>query len=493
MTDLRKPRRARTSSRKASLLSPESMGGITAGKGFDFQTRYAACQLPLWLLENAFHQLFVEGTGDIDIRYVEAGRSARIHLQVKDHEVAPAEFKEVLKHFGQLDTELPGVYKCFTLVCPSLSPKLRPIETGLSRFRKAKPFYDDAEHALAPTKEELVERLRKIGLDDNDFDFIQSKVFFEVAHGDLHHDDRAVDLFVGRLLSHPDYSGMIRAMVHPAFAELLRAIEAKRGNILARSDVEQILRAAVASVSPGEKTVTLWVQNWTSETFDAPADHALDWSKYFDRASRRVPSQEIWNGQLLPELAKLKQKIPAERTERIIRFRGKCALSTGIALGAAFPAVGGWTFEIPQPPAKEPWRSDVTPTQAYDLQVELTDGDPGGADLVLGLNIRGDGREDVRRYIASAGKIPRLFAFMAPPSTGSQSIAGSEDACAYARGVRERLGQLLKSHGIRSTRLFFYGPFALSVFLGQQLTSLGDLQLFEYQDPGYVPSCSIKT
>src|SRR4051812_6006491 len=116
MGDSRKPRRVRTPSRKASLLSPESMGGITAGKGFDFQTRYAACQLPLWLLENTFHQLFVEGTGDIDIRYAEAGRSARIHLQVKDHEVAPAEFKEVLKHFRQVDTGLPGVYKCFTLV-----------------------------------------------------------------------------------------------------------------------------------------------------------------------------------------------------------------------------------------------------------------------------------------------------------------------------------------------------------------------------------------
>jgi hypothetical protein len=58
-----------------SLLSSEMMGGLNAEKGFDFQTRFAACHVPLWLLEAAFHQLFFEGTGDIDVRYTEAGKS----------------------------------------------------------------------------------------------------------------------------------------------------------------------------------------------------------------------------------------------------------------------------------------------------------------------------------------------------------------------------------------------------------------------------------
>jgi hypothetical protein len=235
------------------------------------------------------------------------------------------------------------------------------------------------------------------------------------------------------------------------------------------------------------------VQNWTRETFDLPADYSLDWSTHFDRNSRKVPPPETWNTQLLPELISLKEKIVAERTERVIRFRGKCALSTGVALGATFPAVGGWIFELPQPPAKEPWRSDATATTPYDLQAELTDGGGKGEDLVLGLNIRGDGREDVRRYIASTGNLPKLFAFVAPPSQGSQSIAGAQEACSFSRSVREHLGQLVKSQGIRRTRLFFYGPFALAVFLGQQLTSVGEIQLFEYQDPGYVPSCALRT
>jgi len=483
--------RSRKQSSPGSLLSAESMGGITAEKGFDFQARYAACQVPVWLLQASFHQLFYEGSGDIDIRYKEGGESSRTHIQVKDHEVAPAEFKGVIEYFRKLDSGMPGVYKCFTLVCPSLSSKLRPIETGLARFRNAKAFYDDAANALAPTKDELDERFRKASLDDGDIDFIYAKFFFEIGHGDLHHDDRAGDLFIGRLLSHPEYAGMIRAMVQPAFAEMLRAIHGKKGAVLERSDVEQILRAAVATVSTGEKTITVWLQNWTQEKFDLPADYALDWSQHFDRSSRRVPSEEIWNTQLLPDLQAVKENISTDRVERVIRFRGKCALSTGIALGAIFPAVAGWTFEIPQPPAKEAWRSDASATKPYAFQVELIDG--RGTDLVLGLNIRGDGREDILRYIGSTGSPPKLFAFMAPSSQGSESISGAEDACAFARSVREHLGQLIKSHGIHRTRLFFYGPFALAVFLGQQLTSVGEVQLFEYQDPGYVPSCTLRT
>ncbi len=284
-------------------------------------------------------------------------------------------------------------------------------------------------------------------------------------------------------------------MVQPAFAELMRAIGANKGVTLERSQIEEILRSAVAKGDHHEKAITIWLQNWTNETFDTPADYSLDWSAHFDRNSRprRVPSSETWDTELVPELIQLKKEILAKRTDREIRFRGKCALSTGIALGSVFPTVGGWTFEIPQPPSRTDWRSNATVTPDYELKVEITDGGMHGEDLVLGLNIRGDGRRDVLDYVESSGERPRLFAFMSPVSQGAQAIAGSEDAVGFARAVREQLGHLLKKHGLHRTRLFFYGPFALAVFLGQQLTSIGEIQLFEYQDPGYLPTCRINS
>lgn len=478
---------------KGSLLSPDAMGGINAGKGFDFQARYAVCHLPTWLQDGSFHQLFTEGTGDIDIRYLENGKSRRKHIQTKDHDVAPAEFKEVIRVFRKFDTDMPNTYQEFRLACPSLSPQMRPIKTGLARFRSAEPFYDDEPSALVQTQHDVDERMRNVGLSDGDIAFIHDKVYIDVGYGDLAHDDRALDIFIGRMLGHPEFANKIRAMVLPAYAALLSKIGASKGVVLDKSSLEALLRSAVLADLSQEASVTLWVHNWTTEAFSPPADYELDWSQHFDRGSRKVPSPDAWTNDLVPQLDALRKQIMAAGAARTIRLRGKCALSTGAALGATFPAVGSWTFEIPQPPAKEFWRSDAAPTPGYALQTEITEADPSGTDLVVGLNIRGDGRADVVRYIESTGHAPNAFVFMAPPSQGAQSIGGDGDAVAMAMAVREELGKLLKARQLRMTRLFFYGPFALSVFLGQQLTSIGKIQLFEYQDPSYVPSCLLKT
>jgi hypothetical protein len=478
---------------KGSLLSPDAMGGINAGKGFDFQTRYTVCHLPIWLQDGAFHQLFTEGTGDIDIRYVEDGTSRRKHIQTKDHDVAPAEFKEVIGTFRKFDADMPNTYQEFRLACPGLSQQMRPVETGLARYRNAKPFYDDEPSALAQTQHDVDERMRNIGLSDEDIAFVHEKVFIDVGHGDLAHDDRALDIFIGRMLGHPEFAKKIRAMVLPAYAALLSKIGASKGVVLDKLSLETLLRSAVLADLSQEASVTLWVHNWTKEAFSPPADYELDWSPLFDRGERKVPSPDAWTNDLVPQLDALRKQVMEAGAVRTIRLRGKCALSTGIALGATFPAVGSWTFEIPQPPAKESWRSDATPTPGYALQTEITEADPNGTDLVLGLNIRGDGRTDVMRYIESSGQAPNAFVFMAPPSQGAQSIGGDGEAVAMAMAVREELGKLLKARQLRMTRLFFYGPFALSVFLGQQLTSIGKIQLFEYQDPSYVPSCLLKT
>lgn len=478
---------------KGSLLSPAAMGGINAGKGFDFQTRYTVCHLPIWLQDGAFHQLFTEGTGDIDVRYIEDGKSRRKHIQTKDHDVTPAEFKDIIEAFRDFDARMPDVYQEFRLACPSLSPQMRPIETGLSRFRNAKPFYNDEALALAPTQAALDERMRNVGLGDDEIAFIHKKVFIDVGHGDLAHDERALDLFVARMLTHPEFAGKLRAMVLPAYAALLQRIGASKGVVLDKPSIEALLRSTVLADLSQEASVTTWIHNWTKETFTPPADYELDWTPFFDRGSRKVPSPKIWTDDLVPQLHALRKQIMAVGAVRTIRLRGKCALSTGVALGATFPVVASWTFEIPQPPAKELWRSDATPTSDYFLQTEVVEADSNGTNLVLGLNIRGDGRTDVMRYIESTGQMPNAFVFMGPLSQGSQSIGGDGDAVAMAMAVREQLGGLLKARQLRMTRLFFYGPFALSVFLGQQLTSIGRVQLFEYQDPSYVPSCLLTT
>ena len=50
------------------------------------------------------------------------------------------------------------------------------------------------------------------------------------------------------------------------------------------------------------------------------------------------------------------------------------------------------------------------------MTVEELEGSPNGTDIVLGLNIRGDGRQDMVKYIESTGKIPRRYLFISPTS-----------------------------------------------------------------------------
>ena len=112
-----------------SLLSSQAMGGINAGKGFDFQARYGACRIPVWLLETAFHQLLFEGTGDIDVRYTEDGTSSRLHIQVKDHDVQPVELREVIEQFRQMDSDLPDTLR-MRLLAESAMYMLPPASTA---------------------------------------------------------------------------------------------------------------------------------------------------------------------------------------------------------------------------------------------------------------------------------------------------------------------------------------------------------------------------
>jgi hypothetical protein len=260
-----------------------------------------------------------------------------------------------------------------------------------------------------------------------------------------------------------------------------------------RLEIERILQSAIRAGGADQAGITIWIQNWTNESFNRAADYVVDWSAHFDRATRHVPSREMWNNEFLPELRALKKRIVAERKERLIHFRGKCALSTGLAVGATFPSVGGWTFEVPQPPSRENWRSDAAATVSYELQTEVVDANLGGKELVLTLNIKGDGRDDVRRFVENEGIPARLYAFFAPPSQGVQALRGAEDACAFALAVRNHLGKLLKKYNLERTHIFFYGPLASSIFLGQQLTSVGEVQAYEHQDPGYIKSCTLRT
>lgn len=491
----RKPPARKTVTKSASLVAPMAMGGIIGGGGYDFQTRFIACHIPEWLAMNTFTQVFHEGTGDVDVEFGNSKKHEREHIQIKDHQVkTKGEFKHVIETFCGFDQRMPDAYKRFTLACPSLGPEINKLRTGIERLRQGTRFFGKGRAALRDTLDDVKGHITKLGLGKHE-QFILDKLYFQLGPVDYHHDGASCDAFIGSLLKNPSYSGKLHDAVRPAYSALLREVNAARGKTLDRVTIQRLIEQALKDVSEStEAGINLDVHNWTFEKYDREADYVVDWSTLFERETRKVPTAMVWNDKLLPELYALRKKLLKESVTRLIRLRGKNTLTTGIALGIVFPQNGGWIFEIPQPPLPTPWRSDAVPVATYALKMEETLEDPSGDSIAYVFNIKGNALRDVREYIAeSALSVKAVIAVEPAGSSGALSIADDREAVSLALGARDELHKALTRHKVRMTHLFFYGPFALSVFVGQLLAAIGRVQLYEFQDPGYVSSASLKT
>ncbi len=484
----------RVESHPGSLLNEEAMGGIRGGKGFDYQDRYIVCHYPEWSLQEGFDQLFLEGTGDVDLLFKTPETVWRKHVQIKNHEVPPGELREVIEGFRRRDEGMQGIYQRFILVSPGLSRRVRSLEEALVRLRGGRPFYFDEPSAMQPTEDDVRKRLESLQLSEH-ADFILEKVELHIAPADFRKDGRACDFFVVGMLKHPNHQGRVWASVQPAYAALLRAVSAKRGETLSREEAEATITDAFKEAQKkAEPAVILDIHNWYVEQFDVEADYILDWSPHFDRDDRRVPDSETWNGTLLPELRKTLREIKEQRTERLLKSRGRCCLSTGIALGASMPSPSGWNIEIQQPTSVTPWRSDAPPHESYPVRSIACELSADGDAIAVVLDVTARARYAVSSYVLAANlSVKALVAIEPPVGAGSNSIADDVGAVSFAQSAREEIVEALRRYGVRKTHLFFFGPFSLAAFLGQRLTSVGTVQLYEFTEPGYSPSCLLKT
>jgi len=491
-----KKQAAATRAKSTSLVSSSGMGGIIGGKGYDFQSRYIACRVPEWLLNGAFSAILPEGTGDVDVLYGSGKKERRDHIQIKDHPVTTkTELSEIIGTFASFDSAMPNVYQNFILACPSLGSAVQPLKDALERLRNAIPFFKSVPESLATTRADVKKRIVRLGLAAYE-NLIVDKVHFHIGLSDFHDDKAACNQFALKLLDLPEYKEKVIHLIKPAYLPLLNKVTSDRGRVLDRVTLKSLIDEALrVGRAESESAIDLNVHNWTFEKYDRVPQHVIDWSPHFDRDTRTVPDKKIWNEQLVPEIYTLRKQLAKETDVRLIRLRGKNALTTGILLGAAFPQIGGWVFEIPQPPKPEPWRSDAPPQMNYDLRVqdEVTI-DEKGDSIAFVFNIKGSALKDVEKYIRENSLPVKVIVPIAPEGDPrALSIADDQEAVSLALAARDELRKALDHHNLRATHIFFYGPFALAVFIGQLLTSIGQVHLYEFKDPGYVPSATIRT
>lgn len=295
-----------------------------------------------------------------------------------------------------------------------------------------------------------------------------------MARYSLKHGENARDIAIGEIRRRIQEGGEAKRITR----EVLLSIIQKRG-----------LRAEV----PDAPETRLWIHGWVEQGYDVAPTAELDWTPYFDREERRVPSPAEWQDVLIPQLQVVRKRFAAAPNGKYIDLRGKLSLTGGLAVGATFPRVAGFSLRTEQPTGGDLvlWRSDAPPSDTRLVLVE--EGGDSGGELAVGLSISGRGIADLKRYIASAGISAYVYA---EPATGAgqSAIRSAGDAVALAASAKELIRAARERYGPQCVHLFLYSPITFAVFLGQVLNALGVVVTYERTAKGsYQESVTIKT
>ena len=125
-----------------SLLEPESRGGESAGRGFDFQDHFLASQIPQWLAWDGFISVLHEAIGDIEVKMYSPSYGESIEMiEAKNFRLTPVVFWSEIDRFYAADKGSPNTFRWFRLVAPDISDELSPLQNGLRRLRSPYSFY----------------------------------------------------------------------------------------------------------------------------------------------------------------------------------------------------------------------------------------------------------------------------------------------------------------------------------------------------------------
>lgn len=142
--------------------SPKSRGGRIARGGFGFQAAYVFSRIPTWLEDPAFASFKQEGLEDVDVRFERDGTIEIHHVQVKNHQVAPTEFRQIIGSFGDHFAAGPDYEPYYALACPSLGKEAARVAKLVSEIRREYPNFAGTERVPAIQRDGLQRALDRM-------------------------------------------------------------------------------------------------------------------------------------------------------------------------------------------------------------------------------------------------------------------------------------------------------------------------------------------
>ena len=279
--------------------------------------------------------------------------------------------------------------------------------------------------------------------------------------------------------------------------EIREAIDGKNTQPEVLIEIEDI-RKKIADISGQLRPQTIDVELFSHEEIGAsdPERIRLNWVDYFNPT---LPSPEIWNGQLLPQLKSLLQALN-RKSARLITLRPKAHLSAGYAFGYTFRQPTGFQIWIEQPIPNTDhvqwWRTDEAPVKDKLLRQESLPGVATGTDLTVEVRATNqDVQGPVGHYIQQH-QLPireRILFTLPPNESGRLIVPGGPHALSMAIQIGDAIRELPKPTPDRTIHLFGAMPIGLAVLIGTQLNACEPIQCYEYKRPEnvYQPSCRL--
>ena len=213
----------------------------------------------------------------------------------------------------------------------------------------------------------------------------------------------------------------------------------------------------------------------TPDRLAAQAAYAIDWVDRFDGADpyakRRPKAPATWQ-QLQADIENLPSRLGAASH---VAITGSLRLAPAFTVGAALRRVTDTDIAVMQ--RGIPWASDapystpITPTSTeYDIGQ--------GQDVAVAIEVATTMTADVQEFLQNQNiPVARLTVLGPPGGPRDNAIAGPEQACSLAVGLRDAARRA--AHGHQRVHLFLATPMALALLLGHRWNRVAPTIVYE--------------
>lgn len=241
-------------------------------------------------------------------------------------------------------------------------------------------------------------------------------------------------------------------------------------------DLDAIEHAVTTlALGSGPTRTIVSIATLTPDPLAAHATYAIDWVNRFDGpdayAKRRPRPPATWQ-----QLQAAIENIPTQLgTASHVSITGSFRLAPAFTIGAALRMVTSTDIAVMQ--RGTPWRSNAH----YSTPITPASDEYGigqGEDIAIAIEVATMMTADVRRFLQEH-RIPadRLVVLRPPGGSRDNAVAGPEQACALAVGLRDAARRAAR--GCPRVHLFLATPMGLALLLGHRWNRIAPTTVYE--------------